>query len=315
MPTTDLSTTDLPATAVSALADEVAIAMVKKKKAKVKSHSHIDEPDDDVDDEQDWIENHDAEPEAGLQAAAQEVTQALVAAPGTGYAHNDTITLSNGVVLKVVTLTAGNGVISTVIVNPGSTTTPPANPVAQASSSGAGTGATFNLTWAPAATFDVFPGFTPIIPTSVFPPGGGVGSIGEAVATPAFPPPTPPPIGAVPVGPLVGPAVAAAAAPPSVAGNPLIRYTTGSATVPAVNGYFTKFTTAPYAGFPNVPPAGVPIVFSNIYTGGKPPVTPPSTPTTPPINVSFAAREADDADAVRGRHTKSAQRSARSVLP
>ena len=58
--------------------------MVKKKKsAKVKQH--IDEPDDDLDDEQDWVENHDAdEPEAGLQAVAQEVTQALVAAAGHG---------------------------------------------------------------------------------------------------------------------------------------------------------------------------------------------------------------------------------------
>ena len=34
---------------------------------------------------------------------------------------------------KSTTLTAGNGVISTTIVNPGNTTTPPANPVPQVS--------------------------------------------------------------------------------------------------------------------------------------------------------------------------------------
>lgn len=309
--------------------------MVKKKKS-AKAKQHIDEPDDDLDDGQDWVENHDAdEPEAGLQAVAQEVTQALVAAAGTGYAHNDTITLSNGVVLKVATLTAGNGVIAVNIVNPGSTTTPPANPVPQASTSGAGINATFNLTWAPAATFDVFPGFTPIIPTSAFPPGGGVGSIGDPIGFPVFPPPTPPPIGTVPVGPLVGPAIAPAAAPPSTPGFPLIRYQSpGSATVPPANGYFTKFTTTPYAGFPNVPPAGVPIVFANIYTGKSPQVTPPSTVTTAQITLDGwglpgpsglgpgpptypnppGAGLPQNVSAVRDGHTKSAQRSGRAVL-
>jgi hypothetical protein len=189
--------------------------------------------------------------------------KALVAAGqgGTGYALNDTITLAAGVVVKATTMTA-DAVASVTIINPGSSTSPPANPVAQVSTSGAGTGAKFNLTWA--AVFDVFPGFTPIFPPPLVGQGGG--------APPNFPPPTPPPIGTVPVGPLVGPVVAAAAVPPSFAGYPLIKYQTGSATVPAQpGGYFPKFTST----FPSPT-----IVFSNVYTGGKPPSTPPNTAST-----------------------------------
>lgn len=74
------------------------------------------------------------------------VTAAIQAA-GTGYAVNDTITLTNGVVLKV--LTENVGAIETVsITNAGSLTgTMAANPVAQTSTSGTGTGATFNLSY------------------------------------------------------------------------------------------------------------------------------------------------------------------------
>jgi hypothetical protein len=84
-----------------------------------------------------------------LGAATLSVTAAAAAAGGSGYVANDTITLGNGVVVTVATLTAG-AVATVTITNGGSisaTTTPPANPVAQVSTSGAGTGATFNLTW------------------------------------------------------------------------------------------------------------------------------------------------------------------------
>lgn len=171
--------------------------------------------------------------------------------------------------------------------------------------------------------------FTPIIPTSPFPPGGGIGSIGQAAATPAYPPPTPPPIGAVPVGPLVGPAIAAAAAPPSTPGFALIRYQSpGSATVPPANGYSNKFTTTTaYAGFPNNPPTGVPIVFSNIdnratKTGAVwDNKTPPSTPTTAQITLNgmsiLVPHEVGvlDVGAVRDGHPEPAERSARAVFP
>lgn len=164
-------------------------------------------------------------------------------------------------------------------------------------------------------TSDVFPAFVPIVPP---PP------IGNAQTIPTFPPPTPPPIGQVPVGPLVGPAVAAAAVPPSVAGVVQPQYKTGSATTPAANGYFPKFTTTTaYAGFPNQPPAGVPIVFSNIstnpsFSGGAwvvPPV--PSTPTTAQITLNGASNLTPvlaDAGSVSLGHEEFAERSAGTVF-
>ena len=87
----------------------------------------------------------------GTQATASatlKVVSAAEAAGGTGYAVNDTVTLSNGVVLEVTAVTTG--AISGVSVQNGGSLTSgavPANPVAQVSTSGSGTGATFTLTW------------------------------------------------------------------------------------------------------------------------------------------------------------------------
>jgi hypothetical protein len=161
-------------------------------------------------------------------------------------------------------------------------------------------------------TADVFPAFVPIYPP---PP------VGNAQTIPAFPPPTPPPIGQVPVGPLVGPAIAPAAVPPSVAGVVQPQYKTGSATVPTAASLFPEFTTTTaYAGFPNNPPTGVPIVFSNIYTGGNPQVTPPSTPTTAQITLNGASNltphlGSTDVGSVRLGHEELAERSAGTVFP
>lgn len=120
------------------------------------------------------------------------------------------------------------------------------------------------LNFVPYNTLSVFPTFTPLVPPPLFGVGGG--------AAPNYPPPTPPPIGAIPVGVLVGPRIAAAAVPPSKAGLPLIQYKSGSAVLPAApTGYFPKFTTT----YPSPP-----IVFSNIYTGGNPRVVPPFTAST-----------------------------------
>jgi phage tail sheath gpL-like len=68
---------------------------------------------------------------------------------GTGYAVNDTINCGNGVSLKVLTVTTG-AVATVSILNGGSIAlgaVPPVNPVSQFSSSGAGIGAKFTLTW------------------------------------------------------------------------------------------------------------------------------------------------------------------------
>jgi hypothetical protein len=86
---------------------------------------------------------------AGHGGFIQYVSAAVVVAGGTGYAVNDRITLPDGIVLNVGTLT-GSSVATVTITNRGSIpvgTTPPSNPVAQVSTSGIGTGATFNLTW------------------------------------------------------------------------------------------------------------------------------------------------------------------------
>jgi hypothetical protein len=80
------------------------------------------------------------------QGAGQSVASAAVAAGGASYAANDLITLANGVVIKVLTVTTG-AVTTLQVVNGGQVNTPPANPQAQVSTTGAGTGATFNLTW------------------------------------------------------------------------------------------------------------------------------------------------------------------------
>lgn len=106
-----------------------------------------------------------------------------------------------------------------------------------------------------------FPLFVPIVPPPVFGVGGG--------APPNFPPPTPPPIGAIPLGVLVGPAVAAAAVPPSVAGFPLLQFKTGTAIAPTAASWIPQFTTT----FP-VPT----IVFTNTLMIGA--AVPPHTNST-----------------------------------
>ena len=97
------------------------------------------------------------------------VTAAAVSAGGTGYAVGDIITLIAGVntsppigapvqlkvatlsVSAVATVTVVNQIPGTDEVVGGSYFQPQTNPVAQGSTSGAGTGATFNLTFGPAA--------------------------------------------------------------------------------------------------------------------------------------------------------------------
>lgn len=97
-----------------------------------------------------WLESA---PTVTAPPAARHVTAGAVAAAGTGYAVGNTITLGNGVVATVATITGGGGTgpVGTVTIStPGSysgTGALPTNPVAQVTSNGAGTGATFNLTW------------------------------------------------------------------------------------------------------------------------------------------------------------------------
>jgi phage tail sheath gpL-like len=85
-----------------------------------------------------------------MMLSTKKVSTAVPAAGagGSGYTVGDTINLGNGVVLTVATVTTG-AVATTTVTNAGSVASGgvPNNPVAAVSSSGAGTGAYFNLTW------------------------------------------------------------------------------------------------------------------------------------------------------------------------
>lgn len=78
-------------------------------------------------------------------------TSATVQAGGSGYAVGDTITETGGTailqpVFTVATL-SGSAVATVTVALPGFYTTKPSNPVAQGSTSGAGTGCTLNITY------------------------------------------------------------------------------------------------------------------------------------------------------------------------
>lgn len=92
------------------------------------------------------------------------VVSATVAAGGSGYTVNDTITLAGGTfysaaVLKVTSI-SGGAVTGVAVLAPGGYRAQPGNPIAQASTSGGGTGATFNATWNTVTAPTLFTVFT-----------------------------------------------------------------------------------------------------------------------------------------------------------
>src|SRR6185312_3531706 len=86
-----------------------------------------------------------------LNSAVYQVSAAAIQAGGSGYAVGDTITLTGGTAINQAVLTvatlSGSAVATVTATYPGNYTTKPADPVAQGSTSGSGTGATFNMTW------------------------------------------------------------------------------------------------------------------------------------------------------------------------
>lgn len=123
----------------------------------------------------------------GVQATASaslKVVTAAVAAGGSGYAVGNTITLSNGVVLTVASVTSGAVAMATItIAGSLATGATPANPVAQVSTNASGTGATFNLTWGLGpATLVSGSGYT-AGPTLTMIGGGGTGGSYVPVAS------------------------------------------------------------------------------------------------------------------------------------
>jgi len=117
-----------------------------------------------------------------------------IGAGGSGYAINDRVTFTNGVVLVVATL-AGSAVatwksITTSGSNPGTVTvgSTPTNPVTQLTTTGAGTGATANLVWGVGLLSILAPGSGySSAPTPSFSPAGATASTALGAASTGFP--------------------------------------------------------------------------------------------------------------------------------
>lgn len=114
------------------------------------------------------------------------LTAPSVSSGGTGYVVGDTITLANGIVLTVATV-SGSAVATVTLTNAGSLTAGaiPTNPAAQVSTSGSGTGATFTLgAWGlgtPVITNNGS-GYTSAPTVTVVGGGGSGGSIAATIA-------------------------------------------------------------------------------------------------------------------------------------
>jgi hypothetical protein len=112
-----------------------------------------------------------------------------VSAGGAGYAVGDTVVFTNGVILRVATLTVTAVATWEPITDPfssgGAVTSgaTPANPVTQVSTSGAGTGVSANLTWGVGYLTILSPGAGYLSnPTAVFTPSGAVAVVTIAPA-------------------------------------------------------------------------------------------------------------------------------------
>jgi hypothetical protein len=134
-------------------------------------------------------------------------------------------------------------------------------------------GRTYTLTGGTSPS--TFPTFTPLFPPPLVGQGGG--------APPTFPPPTPPPIGHIPAGVLVGPAIAAASVPPSVAGITQPVFTFGNATTPPVTAAFPQQTTT----YPHPPIIINSTQNTNTPIWVPPPQPPPTQASTPPLGLSY----------------------------
>lgn len=119
----------------------------------------------------------------GTGAAATAVVQAIAVAinnAGANYAVFDTITITSSVVLQVISVNFGGAINAITIVNPGSISvgTVPANPSGIISTSGSGSGATFDITWGVTSVGVTSPGtaYTPT-PAVVFSTGAATATV------------------------------------------------------------------------------------------------------------------------------------------
>jgi len=116
-----------------------------------------------------------------------------IGAGGTGHVVGDFVTYSNGVTIKVLTVSSGAIATFSPITTSGSNagsvtgagTAVPANPLAQVSSTGVGIGSTANVTWGIGPAVNVIPGQGYLVaPTATLTGGGGTG--GAYTATISF---------------------------------------------------------------------------------------------------------------------------------
>lgn len=118
----------------------------------------------------------------GLVAAS-----AAEASGGSGYAVNDHITLTNGVVLTVAT--ESGGAVETVTIQSAPATSQPSNPVSQASTTGSGTGATFTLTYTKQLTLtSLYTGSAANAVTATIAAGSAANSSKITIVQPGFTP-------------------------------------------------------------------------------------------------------------------------------
>jgi Bacteriophage tail sheath protein len=110
---------------------------------------------------------YSSNPTVTAPAPYKEVSAAAVhsGAIGSGYAVNDTIRLPNNVELEVDTVDGSGGITAVTVLESGNTPYPdePAdNPILPISTSGTGTGASFDLTWVDAGTTATYTAVTSV---------------------------------------------------------------------------------------------------------------------------------------------------------
>ena len=133
----------------------------------------------------------------GVTATGTAVLQcnaAAISAAGINYVVGDTLVLPSGVVLQVTAIGGGGAITGATIINHGSVSVGavPANPAAQTSTSGIGTGATFNLTWGLSRVNIVTPGSGYTVPPSLAFSGGAGGAAISALGSASIGNPTVP---------------------------------------------------------------------------------------------------------------------------
>jgi uncharacterized protein len=102
---------------------------------------------------------YDTPPTIEVPPAGNEASAAAVVDAGIGYGVGEEIVLPNQVIVTVVTVGAGGDVLTANVSNKGfvvGTETPPDTPQEAITSSGTGSGATFDLTWANTGTLAAY---------------------------------------------------------------------------------------------------------------------------------------------------------------